>query len=122
MATNAWGVTAAAATSSWADHVDEEEEAIASQPVAAAAPSKDFPSLGEAIKQAPKAKKKGQKLNLGEFLVGVKPPLSSKVTDRDILASLPTAPRGAVDGEDDDRAGMGGGFKDYGGRGGFGGE
>jgi hypothetical protein len=111
---SAWNVKPAA---SWADNVDEEEE----QSKLAPPPAKenpDFPTLGEAIKVAPKAKKKGKTLGLGEFLVaGPGRPVALAVNkDRDILSQLPTAPRGdRGEGDMDAGGGMGGGFKEYGG-------
>ncbi len=90
----------------------------------ALANNSDFPSLGEAAKQpAPSkkaAKSKGKKMSLTDFIAqpGAAAGFQDKsLQDKAILMSLPTAPRGLRDGEDP-RAGpgMGGGFRDYGGR------
>lgn len=91
----------------------------------ALANNSDFPSLGEAAKQpAPSkkaAKSKGKKMSLTDFIAqpaGAAAGFQDKsLQDKAILMSLPTAPRGQRDGEEP-RAGpgIGGGFRDYGGR------
>ena len=87
----------------------------------ALANNSDFPSLGEAVKQAPKPKpKKGTKMALGDFLgASAKAPAfeDKGLQDKQILMSLPTAPRGGPreEGEGRPTGGLGGGFRDYGG-------
>lgn len=115
MTTNAWGAPTGGASNSWADDVHEEEQA-------GTLPNPDFPTLGEAAKAPPPAKKKakGQKLGLGQFLAAgggpAPPPVTSRVTDADILRLLPTAPRADRDPDEANAMGaLGGGFREYGG-------
>ncbi|GFR52488.1 hypothetical protein Agub_g15058, partial [Astrephomene gubernaculifera] len=103
--------------SDWADQVENEEARNG-----ALANKSDFPSLGDAVKMQPKSKgkSKGVKLQLGEFLAtqsGSKGEFTDKsLQDKQILASLPTAPRGGPREEGEGRqGGLGGGFRDYGG-------
>ncbi len=112
-----WGNAAAAAApaagNAWADDEPDAEEAQRANAQPASNP--DFPTLGEAIKQAHKAKKKGKTMPLGEFVGGAHRTLANTAErDKALLASLPTAPRGegAAGGEDD--GGMGGAFNRYG--------
>lgn len=111
---------------SWADEVAGEAEAGTLQVNVPAPDNAAFPTLGEAAKQPPKSKKKGQKMDIhtfmantpsgpassagGRFVVAARLPPSA----RDILASLPTSSRGKVEGEEE-LGGMGGAFRDYGG-------
>lgn len=115
MTTNAWGAPTGGASNSWADDVHEEEQA-------GTLPNLDFPTLGEAAKAPPPAKKKvkGQKLGLGQFLAAgggpAPPPVTSRITDADILRQLPTAPRADRDPDEaNTMGGLGGGFREYGG-------
>lgn len=111
-----WGVPATA-PGAWADDEPEEEhKAVSTAPPPGPDPN-SFPSLGEAVKQGQPKKKKGQKVHLGEFLavparttVGPRGP-----SDQDILASLPTAPRGERGDDAGADSGLGGAFKEYGG-------
>lgn len=121
----AWGMPTSGA---WANQVDEEEqdrggelEAPTSKPVATFSQNAAFPSLGEAAKKKDNKKDKKAKptkMNLADFQTSYKPPSASRrptVNDDQILSSLPTAPRTRGD-DDAPSAGMGGAFKDYGGR------
>ena len=115
----------------WADVVESEEQAHgAPLPNLSKQMSTnnddDFPSLAAAAKAAPQGKKpkpKATKMGLGDFL-GTGGSTSATfndpaLKDKAILASLPTASRGGPK-DDDSRfpGGMGGGFRDHGGRGG----
>ena len=121
----AWGLPTSGA---WANQVDEEEqdrggelEAPTSKPVATFSHDAAFPSLDEAVKKKDSKKEKKakpQKMNLADFQTSYKPPSASRrptVNDDQILSSLPTAPRTRGD-DDGPSAGLGGAFKDYGGR------
>ena len=121
----AWGMPTSGA---WANQVEEEEqdrggelEAPTSKPVATFSQNAAFPSLGEAVKKKDSKKEKKAKptkMNLADFQTSYKPPSASRrptVNDDQILSSLPTAPRTRGDDEGPS-AGMGGAFKDYGGR------
>ncbi|GFH14211.1 plant specific eukaryotic initiation factor 4B, partial [Haematococcus lacustris] len=102
---------------SWADSVEEEVEAgthsVLVKPTLSAT---EFPSLGDALKAPQQGKgkknKKGITLSLGEF-TGVAPTaanrIGAKLSDQEVLRTLPTSSRGKVEGED---AGgpLGGGF------------
>eukprot|EP00983_Pelagomonas_calceolata_P009617 311159-Pelagomonas_calceolata.AAC.1 len=129
----AWGLGAAAAANakkeSWADDV----EGLTPGKVEAAPPPTDdaaFPSLGEAVKQAPqggKKKSRGQKMDMRTFMQqapGPAPvagrfvaPGRAPMSEKEILLSLPTGSRGRVEGEEEagPPGGMGGAFRDYGG-------
>lgn len=120
----AWGMPTSGA---WAQQVDEEEKDSGGQleepkaaPVATFSQNAAFPTLGEAVKKkdSKKDKKaKPQKMNLADFQTSYKPPTASRrttVPDDQILSSLPTAPR--TRGDDEPSTGLGGAFKDYGGR------
>ncbi len=122
----AWGMPTSGA---WAQQVEEEEkdqggeiEAPTSKPMASFSHEQAYPSLGEAVKKkdSKKDKKaKPQKMNLADFQTSYKPPSASRrpaASDDKILSSLPTAPR-ARDDDEPASGGMGGAFKDYGGRG-----
>lgn len=82
----------------------------------------DFPTLGEANKEAARPggkgkSKKGTKLGLQEFLGkpgGGSSTYTDKMSDKEILLNLPTAPRGGPR-EEGPPGGLGGGFRDYGG-------
>ena len=121
----AWGMPTSGA---WANQVEEEEqdrggelEAPTSKPVASFSHDAAFPSLGEAVKKKDSKKEKKAKptkMNLADFQTSYKPPSASRrptVNDDQILSSLPTAPRTRGD-DDAPSAGLGGAFKDYGGR------
>eukprot|EP00882_Tetradesmus_deserticola_P004896 GHRQ01005159.1.p1 GENE.GHRQ01005159.1~~GHRQ01005159.1.p1 ORF type:complete len:166 (+),score=33.57 GHRQ01005159.1:133-630(+) len=105
---SAWGIK----PGSWAEDVEQEE--------AKNGPLRDeeaFPTLGEAIKQEPKAakaggKKKPVKMGLTDFL-GAQTARRT-ASDKEILISLPKGSSG-LPREDRDSKGLGGGFKDYGG-------
>eukprot|EP00967_Tisochrysis_lutea_P053209 scaffold66064_cov17-Tisochrysis_lutea.AAC.1 len=127
----AWGLGAAAAANakkeSWADDV----EGLTPGKVEAAPPPTDdaaFPSLGEAVKQAPqggKKKSRGQKMDMRTFMQqapGPAPvagrfvaPGRAPMSEKEILLSLPTGSRGRVEGEEEagPPGGMGGAFRDY---------
>ncbi|EFJ41517.1 hypothetical protein VOLCADRAFT_121634 [Volvox carteri f. nagariensis] len=105
--------------SAWADQVESEEATHG-----ALANNSDFPTLGEAAAAKPQGKskaKKGVKLGFGEFLsmpTGGRGDFADKgLADKQILMSLPTAPRGGPreDGDGRPPGGLGGGFRDYGG-------
>ncbi|GAX74199.1 hypothetical protein CEUSTIGMA_g1648.t1 [Chlamydomonas eustigma] len=110
----AWNTPAA--PTSWADDIVDEEPNV----VPVKAENSDFPTLGEAVKQVPKSKKKGKPISIHEFLAAPAKTFgsSARPTDQDILMSLPTAPRG--ERAEDEGAGLGGAFKGYGGSNGYG--
>ena len=106
--------------------MDAEEEANGGQleaPSVAAVPfgqDRAFPTLGEAVKKkdSRKDKKKPQKMNLSDFQTSYKPPSQTRrpgANDDQILNALPTAPR-TRDDDEPPSSGMGGAFRDYGGR------
>jgi hypothetical protein len=105
---SAWGIK----PGSWAEDVEQEE--------AKNGPLRDeeaFPTLGEAVKQEPKAakgggKKKPVKMGLTDFL-GAQTARRT-ASDKEILMALPKGSSG-LPREDRDSKGLGGGFKDYGG-------
>jgi hypothetical protein len=126
--TSAWVGKENAKKDSWADDVEAEAEAGGGKIEAPPADNAAFPSLGEAAKQAPKQKKKGQKMDMRTFMqqAGGPPAPSSgrfvptsgraPVNEKEILLSLPTGSKGRVEGEEDaGPPGMGGAFRDYGG-------
>lgn len=94
--------------------------------MARATTADDFPSLGEAVK-APQLKKKkqfGAKVDLATFNKTPAPASSGsgpmrvgpagRVTEKDLLMSLPTGSTGRVDGAEGAAPGLGGGFTSYG--------
>ena len=121
----AWGMPTSGA---WSQQVEKEEEeqggeiqAPAPAPVPTFAQNAAFPTLGDAVKKKESKrdkKPKAQKMNLADFQTSYKPPTASRrptMNDDQILSSLPTAPR--TRGDDDGApSGLGGAFKDYGGR------
>jgi hypothetical protein len=105
---SAWGIK----PGSWAEDVEQEE--------AKNGPLRDeaFPTLGEAVKQDPKAvktggKKKPVKMGLTDFL-GAQTARRSAPSDKELLMALPKGSSG-LPREDRESKGLGGGFKDYGG-------
>ncbi|CAD7697506.1 unnamed protein product [Ostreobium quekettii] len=124
-----WAKPAAKVTD-WSEQVDEEEAANGggiNPPEPARLDEEAFPSLGDAAKaKGPKKKRGGQKMSLGEFVggggEGGRRRIGAGKSDREIVMSLPTAPRERGPGEED--GGWGGGYRSgYGGgyrSGGFG--
>ncbi len=107
--------------------MDAEEEAnggTLEAPAVAAVPfghDRAFPTLGEAVKKkdSKKDKKKPQKMNLADFQTSYKPPTAARRSggnDDQILSALPTAPRTRDDDAPASGPGLGGAFRDYGGR------
>lgn len=101
-------------TGAWANAVEEEEQQHGKIQAPAAAPERDFPSLGVAatVKETKKDKKKKQTMSLSDFMssgVG-----SGRRGNSDPILDLPTAPRGRVEGEEEPST-LGGGFRAYGG-------
>lgn len=121
----AWGMPTSGA---WAQQVDEEEKDSGGQleepkaaPVATFSQNAAFPTLGEAVKKkdSKKDKKKPQKMNLADFQTSYKPPTAARRSggnDDQILSALPTAPRTRDDDAPASGPGLGGAFRDYGGR------
>jgi hypothetical protein len=79
----------------------------------AAAPERDFPSLGVAatVKESKKDKKKKQTMSLSDFMSSGAG--SGRRGMSDPILDLPTAPRGRVEGEEEPST-LGGGFRAYG--------
>jgi hypothetical protein len=101
-------------TTNWADDVELEEQS--NGPLA----DDDYPVLGAQptkVKEPKgKAKKVKQTVNLRDFL-GAGGPVAPRggPSGKDILLHLPTASRGKEEGDDAQGAGMGGGFRTFGG-------
>lgn len=108
--TSAWGTQS---SSAWADEVDQQEARNGKLDDA-------FPTLGEAAKaeKGGKGKKKSvQKMSFADFLGNGRAAGGDSFaagSDKSILMSLPTAPRGRVEGEES--FGLGGGFNKFGDR------
>lgn len=114
---NPWGIGAWAAE---AERAEAEEMEAAAAAAAAAAPPEAYPTLGESQAVKPKKKKQQQTFSISEFTYGKSVSHGSKsrsssdsrgLTTEEMMM-LPTGPRDRS-GEEDQRGGLGGAFRDY---------
>ncbi|KAJ7559050.1 hypothetical protein O6H91_04G067400 [Diphasiastrum complanatum] len=113
-----------------AERADAEAKDTAAAAAAFGPATEAFPTLGEAVSAKPQKKKKNQAISLSELVTGkyVGPGggKTKQITDTNKLTPnemmmLPTGPRDRSD-EEPQYGGLGGGFKDYGGYRGGGGD